>query len=140
MTSGDARMRPSRTRDPIAVFADVAKDGQKLLRLELDLARQETIEKISPAARSTALMVGGGVLALLGGTYLLQAIVRLIATRVPSWFASLIFGGALMVGGAGLALLGTRRLRNLDLAPRKTINSLREDREWLLRQIRSISR
>ncbi len=121
----------------MAKLAGLAKNGMKLLRQELALAQRETIEKVTPAIRSSAMIVGGGVVAVYGVAYVLQAIVRLLATRMPPWLAYLVSGGALLTGGVVLAGRGSRQLKNLDLIPQKSIRSLKEDKEWLLRQIKS---
>lgn len=118
-------------------IAGLAKNGVKLLRQELALAQRETIEKVTPAIRSSAMVVGGGAVAVYGLAYVLQAIVRLLATRMPSWLAYFLSGGALLTGGIVLAGRGSRQLKNLELIPQKTIRSLKEDKEWLLRQIKS---
>ena len=109
----------------------------KLLRQELALAQRETVEKVTPAARSAAMVAGGGIVGVYGSAYLLQAVVRLLSTRMPPWLASLLFGGVLTVAGVVLAGRGSNQLKNLDITPQKTINSLKEDKEWLLRQIKS---
>ncbi len=118
-------------------LAGVARNGMKLLRQELALAQRETIEKITPAARSSAMIAGGGIVVVYGSAYLLQAIVRLLSTRMPPWLASLLSGGVLTLGGVVLVGRGSKQLKNLDIIPQKTINSLKEDKEWLLRQIKS---
>jgi len=116
---------------------DVAKDAWHLIQQEYALARQETIETITPAVRSLALLVGGSLLLILGGVYVLQSVVRLLATRIPSWLASLLSGAAFAAGGAVLMGLGQRQLQQLSFIPQKTINSLKEDTEWLVHQIKS---
>lgn len=118
-------------------LAGVARDALLLVRQEWQLAQAETIEKVTPAARSTGMVVAGGLLAALGSSYLMEAFVRLLATRLPPWMASLLFGAGLMAGGVALVERGRRDLQDIDLAPHKTINSLREDKAWLLDQIRS---
>jgi hypothetical protein len=115
----------------------VAKDGLELIRQELSLARQETIEKLTPAARSTGMLVGGGVMAAFGGAYLVQAVVRALATRMPLWLASLVAGTGLTVGGILLMRRGGSQLKHISVLPEKTIHSLREDKAWLLHQITS---
>ncbi len=52
--------------------------------------------------RSLALLVGGSLLLLLGGVYVVQSVVRLLATWIPSWLASLLSDAALAAGGAVL--------------------------------------
>ena len=121
----------------LALIAGLGREGANLLRQQVSLARQETIEKVAPAVRAVAFIVGGGALSAIGGVYLLQTVVRALATRMPMWLASLITGGTLTLGGVLLAGLGGRQLRKLDIVPKKTIQSLKENREWLLRQIRS---
>ncbi len=118
-------------------LGDVANDAWHLVQQEYALARQETIEKITPAVRSLAMLVGGSLLVLLGGVYLLQSVVRLLATRIPSWLASLLSGAAFAAGGAVLMGLGQRQWQQLSFMPRKTLNSLKEDKEWLVHQIKS---
>ena len=115
----------------------VAKDGLELIQQELSLARQETIENVTLAARSTGMIAGGGVMAAFGGAYLLQAVVRALSTRMPLWLASLVSGTGLTVGGILLMRRGGRQIKNIAVVPEKTINSLREDKQWLLHQIKS---
>jgi hypothetical protein len=133
MTNGAEASPASRA---LAQFAGLAKDGARLARQTAELARQESKEKLTPAVRSIGMVAGGGALATLGGVYLLQSVVRLLSTRMPPWLASLLFGGALAAGGALLAGRGGRQLSNLHIVPEKTIKSLREDKEWVLHQIK----
>jgi hypothetical protein len=118
-------------------YIAIARDGMHLLQQEVQLARQETIEKLTPAAQSTGMIVGGGLLAAIGSTYLADAIVRLLATFMPHWLASFLFGAGLTAGGVALIQRGTSDFKDLSLVPEKTINSLREDKEWLIHQIKS---
>jgi len=125
------------SHNTLVQISGFAKDSVKLVRQELLLARQETLEKITPAVRSVAMIIGGGIVTVYGTAYLLQAVVRVLSTRMPSWLASLISGSALTLGGIAFILRGGQQLRQLDLVPQKTINTLREDKEWLLLQIKS---
>jgi len=125
------------TGGTVAQLLGIASDGMELIRQEARLARQETIEKLTPAARSTGMVVGGGLLATLGSTYLLQAVVRLLETFMPRWLASLVSGAGMTAGGLALMQRGGRELQEMSLVPEKTIKSLREDKTWIIRQIKS---
>jgi len=118
-------------------YIAIARDGLSLIQQEVELARQETLEKLTPAAQSTGLVVGGGLLAAIGSTYLADAIVRLLATFMPHWLASFLFGAGLTAGGIAMIQRGTSEFKSLSLIPEKTINSLREDKAWLVHQIKS---
>jgi len=100
-------------------LARLAKNGVKLLRQELALAQRAAVEKATPAIRSSAMIVAGGVVAVYGVAYVLQAIVRLLATRMPPWLAYLVSGGALVTGGVMLAGRGSRQLKSTGSYPVK---------------------
>lgn len=136
MTNSDD-LPPNEPAGLVTPLVELAQDSLHLVQQEMRLARQETIEKLTPAAESTGMILAGGVLAVTGSTYLGDAIVRLLATRMPHWLASLIFGAGLAAGGVALVQRGTHNFRNLSLVPEKTLHSLREDKAWLLRQIKS---
>lgn len=137
MTNGNEEEQRAGEGNWATPFVAVAQDGIHLLKQEAQLARQETIEKLTPAAQSTGLVVGGGLLAAIGSTYLADAFVRLLATFMPHWLASLLFGAGLTAGGLAMIQRGSTDLKNLSLVPEKTLNSLRKDKEWLIHQIKS---
>jgi hypothetical protein len=128
---------PSGGAGRVRVILALASDGAELLRQELRLLRQEAAEKVTPAARGSGMMLVGGLAAAVGVTYIVDAVIRLLATRMPHWLASLLFAGALIGAGAVLVLRGQGQIKNISLVPEKTINSLREDKAWILRQIKS---
>lgn len=115
----------------------IAQDSVYLLRQELQLARQETQENVSTAVRSTGMIVGGSLLTTFGGVYLVQGLVRALATLIPHWLASLLSGGALTAAGIALVRHGANQIKQTDIVPRKTLGSLKEDKAWILNQINS---
>ena len=135
MTNSDGSAgRDGRT---LTQLIGVAQDSLELIRQELRLARQETIEKLTPAAQSTGMIAGGGVLVGIGSSYILQGLVRALATIMPHWLASLLTGAGLTAGGLALMQRGADNIKHIDLVPEKTLNSLKEDKEWLQHQIKS---
>jgi hypothetical protein len=115
----------------------IAQDSVYLLRQELRLARHETQENVSVAVRSTGLIVGGGLLTTFGSVYLVQGVVRALATLIPHWLASLLSGGALTAAGIAMVRHGANQIKQTDIVPRKTLGSLKEDKAWILNQINS---
>ncbi len=133
MSNSDGNVHSNESR--ITQVVGIAQDGVELIRQELRLARQETIEKVTPAARSAGMIVAGVTLAVYGSAHLSQVVVRALETFMPRWLAALLSGLGLVTGGLVLARSGVRQLQSIDLVPHKTINSLREDKEWLQHQI-----
>jgi len=118
------------------LIASVIVDAQRLVALEVALARQELKELAVRNAVAVGVMAFGGLLAVLG---ILVALPVMVVQLVPwHWQAAAAWAVAYVVIGLGLVLGGKARLQ-LKLPPR-TVGSLKENKEWALRHVRSNSR
>ncbi len=117
------------------LFADLAQDTSTLVRQELQLAGSEIGERASRLGRDAAMLVVGGALLLAG---LLAVIATLIlalgALGLPTWVAALIVSVVFLGVGAALIMRAISALKNADLLPRRTIETLKEDQEWIKEQ------
>ena len=124
-----------------ALVRDLADGSAALVRKEIKLARLEVAETASNAARGTAMVAMGAVFALLGSLALLVGFVLLVGDQwLPAdqyWLAALLV--TLLAGGvaAWAAMRGKRWLSPRELVPDETIETLKEDKEWLKRQMTS---
>jgi hypothetical protein len=102
---------------------------QKLTLLELK-------QELGAAARRVALLAVGGVVGVFGGVLLVLALTIWVGELVgsmPGGFA--IVGGLLGLGG-GIVFLGMRRqLAEQRFVPRKTVQELRRDAEWIRHEL-----
>lgn len=118
-----------------ALLRDLAEGSADLVRGEARLAKMELTGAATAAGRGTAFVAVGGVLLLLGTLAFFTGIVLLIGDQwLPKdlyWVSALLF--ALITGGvaAWLAMRGRRALSPSALAPRETVATLKEDKEWL---------
>ena len=118
------------------LIASVVVDAQRLVGLEIALAKQEAKELATANAIAAAIIAGGGLLLVLG---LLVALPVLVIALVGwHWEAAAIWLAAYVVIGALLMLVGRSRLQ-LRLPPR-TLESLKENKEWALRHVKSNNR
>jgi uncharacterized membrane protein YqjE len=116
--------------------ADAVQTVQRMVSLEVALAKQELKEIAIVNLIAVACMAAAGLLAILA---VLVAIPVLIVAVVPwHWEAALVWVVAYALMAGGLALYGKSRL-SLRL-PSKTIESLKENKEWALHQLRSTKR
>jgi drug/metabolite transporter (DMT)-like permease len=79
--------------------------------------------------------VGGGLLAYGGFLAIIAGIVLgLVAAGLPYWLAALVAG--VVLGGLGYLLVhsGVASLRPDELRPHHTIDTLKEDAQWLRTQ------
>lgn len=138
----DDQFASSKARGGIgALVRDLADGSATLIRDESKIARIEVSQVVKGIATGTGFVAVGGVLALLGGLSLLAGVILLIGDQwLPRdlyWVAALI---VLVVTG-GIALMFMKRglsmLSPASLAPDQTVETLKEDKEWLKRQMTS---
>lgn len=118
-----------------ALFSDLAQETGTLVRKEVQLAKVEMTQKARVAGRDAALVAGGGAIAALGAMALMAALILAIGTLIPLWASALIIGLMVSVTGSVLVVLGIRAFKGLDPAPRQTIETLEEDKQWLRQQV-----
>ena len=113
------------------LFAELAQETSTLVRQEVALAKTELSQTATRVGKDLAFLAVGGAVAYAGFLALLAALaIGLGQLGVPWWLAALIVG--LVVVGVGYFLVqrGLSALKREDLAPRQTIESLKEDKEW----------
>jgi uncharacterized membrane protein YqjE len=119
------------------LFAELAQETSTLVRQEVELARVELSQKAAQLGRAIASLVIGGAVAYAGFLAIMATVIVALADAgLDWWLAALIVG--LVVVGVGVALLarGRSALQLANLAPSRTVETLKEDQEWAKEQIR----
>ena len=127
--------RPRSDRSIAALLADLANETGTLVRQEIALFKAEIGEKLGRLGTGTGAIAAGGLIAFSGWLALIAAAILGLAKVVAPWLAALIVGVVVLAIGAGLLFFGKSRLAADTLVPRRTLNSLREDEEWIRDQI-----
>ena len=117
------------------LFRDLADDISDLTRKEIELARAETMEKISHASKAVISMAAGGFIAYAGLLFLLAAAVLVIATWVPYWLSAVIVGGVAVIVGLIMVQGGRSALQNTNITPEKTVDTMKENAQWVKEKI-----
>ena len=118
------------------LLGDLAQQTATLARQEVELAKTEMSQKAAQVGRDLGFLAIGGAVAYAGFLAILAAlIIALAANGVPWWLAALLVG--VVVAGVGYVLVqkGLAALKREDLAPRQTIETLKEDKDWAKEQI-----
>ena len=127
---------PTAVRDGASargLIASVVSDAQRLVALEVALAKQEAKELGMRNAVAAGVIAFGGVFVSLG---VLVALPSLAVWLLPwHWQAAAVWAEGYVVLGLVMVVIGKARLR-LTLPPRM-IDSLKENKEWALRRVRS---
>jgi uncharacterized membrane protein YqjE len=118
------------------LFADLARETTTLARQEVQLAKAELSQSAAEIGRSAASMLVGGAVAYAGFLALLAAvIVGLGQAGIAWWLAALIVGVVVVAIGAILIQRARATLQAASLFPKTTIETLKEDREWVKEQM-----
>jgi uncharacterized membrane protein len=118
------------------LFGQLTQDMTLLVRQEIQLARTEMSEKISRVATNLVSVGAGGFVAYLGGLALVGALIlaiRDLANISLAWSA-LIVGAVLAIIGYVMLQKGLKELKRVDLAPRRTVETLKDDVQWAKEQ------
>lgn len=126
----------SDTRSLGELFASLSKDTTTLVRQEIELAKTEISEKVSDAVKNVVALVVGGAVAYAALILILAAVAVGLAQIMEPWLAVLIVGVVVAIIGLVLVQKGLSALKNLSLVPEKTIETLKEDKEWAQQQMK----
>ena len=116
------------------LFAELSRETAVLVRKEVELATTEMTAKASVAGAHAGIMAAGGALAHAGVLVLLAALViGLAQLGVTPWLSALIVALVTIVAGYVLVNKGLTGLRRTSVAPRQTIETLKETASWQTR-------
>lgn len=118
------------------LFGDLSRQMNTMLRQEMQLARLEMKNRVAKMGRSAAMLAAGGLILYAGFLGLMITAVIALANVVELWLAALIVGGVVAIIGAIMIGAGYGQLKQLDMVPRRTVNSLEESAEWLKQEIK----
>jgi len=136
--------RASDHRSITEIIKDLRDETSALVRQEVALAKTEMSEKASKIGRNAGYIGAGGVLAHAGAIVLLLGLSALLyaglvemglSHMISGWLAPLIVGGLVAIIGYAMAQKGISALKKESLVPEKTVNSLKEDQQWLQRKV-----
>jgi xanthine/uracil permease len=125
-----AQLRDERSLGDL--FSDLSRETTTLVRQEVQLAKAELTQSATEAARGIGMLVAGGAVAYAGLLFLLLAIIE---AGWDPWLSALVVGLVVVAIGAVLVLRARESLKPTNLAPQKTVETLKEDAAWAKEQI-----
>jgi len=117
------------------LFSDLAAQTGKLIRQEAALAKSELTDKAAAAGKDIGLVAAGAFVGYAGLLAVVASVVLLLAYWLPLWVSALIVGAGLAATGYFLTNSGLSHLKKANWAPQETIESIKEDAEWLKKQV-----
>jgi len=131
------RDTPQTDRSLGELFGDLAREMSTLLRQEVQLAKTEVTRTASAVGKDVAFIAAGGFIAYAGFLALIATFIIILGSvGLPWWLASLIVTVIVLAIGGVLIMQGLNKLKHTQMAPEHTIETLKEDQQFIKEQVR----
>jgi len=117
------------------LFGDLSREVTTLVREEANLAKVELSQKAARVGKDVGFLAAGGAVAYAGLLALVAALIAgLVEAGMDWWASALVVGLVVAAVGGYLVWQGLSNLKREDLAPRETVESIKEDAQWIRRR------
>jgi hypothetical protein len=133
----------SDSRSITELIKNLRDESSTLIRQEMALAKTELSEKAAKLGRNAGYMGVGSALAHAALILLMFGLAALlyhglvemdVSNMLAGWLAPLIVGGVAAAIGYALIQKALNAFKNESLVPEKTVDSLKENQQWLSRK------
>lgn len=123
------------------LFGRLSQDLSLLFRQEIQLARAELSEKISGLTSNLVSVLAGGFVAYVGALAIVAALILFLyeVVGISPWVSALLVGAVFALGGYLMLSKGLKELKRVDLAPRRTVENIKEDVQSIKDDVRQRS-
>jgi uncharacterized membrane protein YqjE len=113
------------------LIGNISNDLSTLFRQEVELAKVELKEEASKAGKAAGMLGAAGFAGYLVVILLSFALVAALSNVMDPGWAALIVAVIWGIVGAVLYANGRKKLKTVDPTPRRTVDTLKEDAQWL---------
>src|SRR5688500_9239630 len=117
------------------LFSELAAETGTLIRQEVSLAQVEIVNKATAVGKNVGFLVAGAAVGYAALLAVLAGVVLALANFMPGWAAALVVG--IIVGVAAFILISSAitALKETNLKPEESVESIKEDAKWLKDQV-----
>jgi hypothetical protein len=113
------------------LIGNISDDLSQLFRQEVELAKAEIKQEATKAGKAAGMLGGAGFAGYLAVVLLSFAAVFGLDAVMPMGWAAVIVAVVWAAIGAALYVTGKNRLKTVDPMPRRTVETIKEDAQWL---------
>jgi len=118
------------------LLQEIVGNVQGIIRSEVRLAKAEVKEDATSMGKAAGMLAAGAVLGIYALGILLLFLIYALEGPIPDWAAALIVGLVVAAVAGILVYVGLNRVKSVNPAPDKTIDSVKEDIQWVKQQTR----
>ena len=113
------------------LIANISDDLSRLFRQEVELAKAELKQEAAKAGKAAGMLGGAGFAGYLAVVLLSFALVFALGNVMDLGWAALIVAAIWAVIGAVLYANGRKKLKTVDPVPHRTVDTIKEDAQWM---------
>ena len=113
------------------IIGEISDDLSTLFRQEVALAKEELKAEAVKAGKAGGMLAGAGFAGYMVVVLLSLALVFALGAVMPLGWAALIVAVIWAIIGGVLYAVGRNRMKDVDPVPRQTVETLREDAQWV---------
>ncbi|HKP70170.1 MAG TPA: phage holin family protein [Pyrinomonadaceae bacterium] len=117
------------------LFSELAAETGTLVRQEVSLAQAELTEKATTVGKNVGYLAVGGAVGYAALLAILAGLILALAMFMPGWAAALLVGVVVAIVAFVLISSALSELRKTELKPEETVESIKEDAQWLKNQL-----
>jgi uncharacterized membrane protein YqjE len=106
----------------------------QLMSQEIALAKAELRDEVQKAAKGAGMLAGAGFAALMVAVFASITLMWLLDNVMDVTWGALIVTLLWLAAAAALFMVGRNQLKQVNPKPEQTVESLKEDKEWLKAQ------
>jgi hypothetical protein len=113
------------------LIGNISNDLSQLFRQEVELAKAEVKQEAAKAGKAAGMLGGAAFAGYLAVVLLSFALVFALGNVMDLGWAALIVAVIWGVVGAVLYANGRKKLKTVDPVPHRTVDTIKEDAQWL---------
>ncbi len=119
------------------LFSDLASETSNLVKQEVSLAQTEMTMKAIKVGKNIGFLVVGGAVGYAALLSFIAALIIGLGRLLDNnyWLAALIVGVVVAIAAVVLILSAISALKNTQLTPTQTVETIKEDAQWLKDQM-----
>jgi uncharacterized membrane protein YqjE len=116
------------------LFGEMTREVSDLMRKEVELAKVEIKEEVGRAGKAGGMLGAGAGAGYFSLLFVSLALAWLLDQAMPIALAFFIVGALYGIAAAVLITRGREQMKRVDPVPRQTVDTLKEDAEWVRAQ------
>lgn len=117
------------------LFSELASETSNLVKQEVSLAQAEITQKAVKVGKNVGFLVVGGAIGYAALLAFIAALIIGLSYLIPAWAAALIVGVVVAIAAAVMIMSALNALKNTGLTPTQTVETIKEDAQWLKDQM-----